>query len=64
MEVPFCDVIVTCYHSTQQQVAFGRATQANSLMTGDRDFTQARKLVTTTIVSVSQFKTLVCDPSL
>lgn len=33
-------------------------------MTGDRDFRQARKLVTTTIVSVSQFKTLVCDPSL
>ena len=39
-------------------------TQANWLVTGDRDFTQARKLVTTTILSVSQFKTLVCDLSL
>ena len=44
-------------------LACALATQANWLITGDRDFTQARKLVTTTILSVSQFKTLVCDPS-
>jgi uncharacterized protein len=37
--------------------------QADWLVTGDRDFTQARKLLTTTILSVCQFKTLVCDPS-
>ena len=39
------------------------AAQADWLVTGDHDFTQARKLLTTTILSVSQFKTLVCDPA-
>jgi putative PIN family toxin of toxin-antitoxin system len=37
------------------------AARADYLITGDRDFTDARKLVTTTIVSVSMFKRLVCD---
>jgi uncharacterized protein len=44
-------------------LACALAAQADWLVTGDRDFTQARKLLTTTILSVSQFKTLVCDPS-
>lgn len=35
--------------------------QADYLITGDRDFTAARKLTTTTILPVSQFKRLVCD---
>lgn len=34
---------------------------AEFLVTGDRDFTQAEKLVNTTIISVSMFKNLVCD---
>jgi putative PIN family toxin of toxin-antitoxin system len=44
-------------------LACALAAQADWLITGDRDFTQARKLLTTTILSISQFKTLVCDPS-
>ncbi len=43
-------------------LACALATQANWLMTGDHDFTQACTLITTTILSVSQFKTLICDP--
>jgi putative PIN family toxin of toxin-antitoxin system len=35
--------------------------QADYLITGDRDFTEARKLISTTILSVAQFKRLVCD---
>jgi len=37
------------------------AAQADYLITGDSDFTAARKLTTTTILPVSQFKRLVCD---
>ena len=44
-------------------LACALAAQADWLVTGDHDFTQARKLLTTTILSVSQFKTLVCDPA-
>ncbi len=44
-------------------LACALAVQADWLVTGDRDFTQALKLLTTTILSVSQFKTLVCNPS-
>ncbi len=34
---------------------------ADYFVTGDRDFSQAQKLLSTTILSVSQFKTLVCE---
>jgi putative PIN family toxin of toxin-antitoxin system len=44
-------------------LACALAAQADWLITGDRDFAQARKMLTTTIISVAQFKTLVCDPS-
>lgn len=44
-------------------LACALAAHAEWLVTGDRDFAQARKLLTTTILSVSQFKTLVCDPA-
>jgi putative PIN family toxin of toxin-antitoxin system len=37
------------------------AARADYLVTGDRDFAEARKLLTTTILSVSMFKRLVCD---
>jgi predicted nucleic acid-binding protein len=37
------------------------AGQADYFITGDRNFTEASKLVTTTILYVSQFKRLVCD---
>jgi putative PIN family toxin of toxin-antitoxin system len=42
-------------------LACALAVKADWLVTGDRDFTQARKFLTTTILSVSQFKTHVCD---
>ena len=34
---------------------------ADYFITGDRDFSQAQKLLATTILSVSQFKQLVCE---
>lgn len=35
---------------------------AEWLITGDRDFSYARKLVRTTILSVAMFRKLVCEP--
>ncbi|MDP1715283.1 MAG: putative toxin-antitoxin system toxin component, PIN family [Anaerolineales bacterium] len=35
--------------------------EADYLITGDKDFTEAQRLVKTTIVSVSMFKNLFCD---
>jgi uncharacterized protein len=37
------------------------AANADFFITGDKDFTEAQKLLDTTIISVSQFKRLVCD---
>ncbi|MGD9562312.1 MAG: putative toxin-antitoxin system toxin component, PIN family [Pyrinomonadaceae bacterium] len=37
------------------------AAEADYLITGDKDFEEAHKLVQTTIISVSQFKTLVME---
>lgn len=37
------------------------AGEADFLITGDRDFTEAENLINTTIISVSLFKRLVCD---
>ncbi len=37
------------------------AAEADYLITGDKDFTEARKLVQTTIISVSQFKQLIVE---
>lgn len=37
------------------------AAEADFLITGDGDFTEAQTLVNTTIISVSLFKRLVCD---
>ncbi len=42
-------------------LACALAANADFLMTGDRDLTQARRLVNTTIISVSSFKALVCE---
>jgi predicted nucleic acid-binding protein len=42
-------------------LACALAAQANYFITGDRDFAEALKLVTTTILPVSLFKKLVCD---
>lgn len=44
-------------------LACALAAQADWLVTGDRDFEPTRKLLTTTILSVFQFKKLVCDPA-
>ena len=37
------------------------STEAEYFITGDKDFQEARKLVNTTILSIAQFKTLICD---
>jgi uncharacterized protein len=37
------------------------AAEARYLITGDKDFTEAQKIIDTTVISVSQFKKLVCD---
>jgi uncharacterized protein len=42
-------------------LACALAAEADYLITGDRDFTDAYKLLTTTVCSVSQFKRLVID---
>lgn len=42
-------------------LACARAAEADYLITGDRDFTDAYKLLTTTVCSVMQFKQLVID---
>jgi putative PIN family toxin of toxin-antitoxin system len=42
-------------------LACALATNADFFITGDRDFSQAQKLVNTTIISASLFKKLVCD---
>ena len=42
-------------------LACALVSDVESLVTGDRDFAQAEKLVNTTIISVSLFKKLVCD---
>lgn len=42
-------------------LACALSARAEFLITGDRDFSEARRLVSTTILSVSQFKRLVCD---
>ena len=42
-------------------LACALAAEAGYLITGDRDFTEAYKLLTTTVCSVPQFKRLVID---
>lgn len=42
-------------------IACAIAANADYFITGDRDFSEAQRLVDTTILSGSQFKKLVCD---
>ncbi|PSN14640.1 putative toxin-antitoxin system toxin component, PIN family [filamentous cyanobacterium CCT1] len=42
-------------------LACALSASAEFLITGDRDFSDAQRLVSTTILSVSQFKRLICD---
>jgi putative PIN family toxin of toxin-antitoxin system len=42
-------------------IACALASQADFLVTGDRDYEEARKLINTTILSVSAFKRLIID---
>ena len=37
------------------------ASEAEYLVTGDKDFSEAQKMLSTTIISVALFKRLVCD---
>lgn len=41
-------------------LACALATQAEFLITGDKDFVEAYKVIKTTVLSVSQFKEIVC----
>ena len=43
-------------------IACALSAEAHFFITGDRDFTDAQKLMSTTIISLSLFKKLVCDP--
>ena len=42
-------------------IACALSAQANFCITGDRDFSEAHKLMNTTVVSVALFKKLICD---
>lgn len=42
-------------------LACALSARAEFLIAGDRDFSEARRLVSTKILSISQFKRLVCD---
>ncbi len=42
-------------------IACAVSASADFLVTGDKDFSEAKKLLSTCIVSVSQFKRLVCE---
>ena len=42
-------------------IACAISSGADFLVTGDKDFSEAQKLLSTSIVSVSQFKKLVCE---
>jgi putative PIN family toxin of toxin-antitoxin system len=59
------DVEVTVDFARDQKdakfLACALATKADYLITGDRDFTDAYKLLTTTVCSATQFKRLVID---
>lgn len=58
------DIVVT-FPRDQKDAKFlecALMSQANYFITGDLDFTEAQRLVTTTILSVSLFKKLICDP--
>lgn len=59
------DVAVTVDFPRDQKdskfLACALASEADYLITGDRDFTEAYKLLNTTVCSVTQFKRLVID---
>jgi uncharacterized protein len=42
-------------------LACSLAADADFLITGDKDFTEAQRMINTAIVSVSAFKRLICD---
>lgn len=63
--VSLVDVTVTVDFPRDQKdakfLACALAAEADYLITGDRDFTEAYKLLSTTVCSVAQFKRLVID---
>jgi uncharacterized protein len=60
-----CDVVLDLDFPRDRKdakfLACALSVDADYLITGDRDFSQAQKLLNTTILSVLQFKQLVCD---
>ncbi len=60
------DVKIAIYFTRDQKdakfLACALTANADFFITGDRDFSQAQQLVNTTILSVTLFKQLVCDP--
>lgn len=59
------DVASTVYFPRDQKdarfIACALSAGAAYFITGDKDFEEARKLMNTTVISVSHFKRLVCD---
>ncbi|HDZ62563.1 MAG TPA: putative toxin-antitoxin system toxin component, PIN family [Nitrospirae bacterium] len=56
--------IHTEFHRDQKDAIFlscALVSRADYFVTGDKDFSEAKRLVNTTIISVSQFKRLVID---
>ena len=64
LTVPFDVDLVLDFPRDQKDAKFlacAISANADYFITGDRDFTHAQKLLSTTILSVSQFKLFVCE---
>jgi putative PIN family toxin of toxin-antitoxin system len=63
--ITFVDVTSTVHFLRDQKdarfIACALSAGANYFITGDKDFEEAHKLMSTTVISVSYFKRLVCD---
>lgn len=61
MVVPAVEIEFPRDRKDAKFLACALAAEADYLITGDKDFASAQKLVTTTIISVTQFKQLVME---
>ncbi len=63
--ITFLDVTSTVHFPRDQKdarfIACALSAGADYFLTGDKDFEEAYKLMSTTVISVSYFKRLVCD---
>lgn len=61
MVTPTVEIEFPRDHKDAKFLSCALAAEADYFITGDQDFTSAQKLITTTILSVSQFKQLVME---